>query len=48
MALFKPPFIILYAHKVTENPVSYYPNNFITVQDFKKQLKWSITINSDI
>ena len=34
------PFTIFYAHQVAENPVSYYPENFILVEDFRKQLCW--------
>lgn len=34
------PFTILYAHQVAENPVSYYPDNFILADDFRKQLRW--------
>lgn len=40
MAFFKYPFTILYAHQVAEYPVSYYPDDFILVDDFRKQLKW--------
>jgi peptidoglycan/xylan/chitin deacetylase (PgdA/CDA1 family) len=40
MAFFKHPFTILYAHQVSENPVSYYPDNFIEVDEFRKQLRW--------
>lgn len=40
MAFFKYPFTILYAHQVAENPVSYYPDNFITVDSFRLQLRW--------
>lgn len=40
MAFFKHPFTILYAHQVAENPVSYYPDNFIEVDEFRKQLRW--------
>jgi peptidoglycan/xylan/chitin deacetylase (PgdA/CDA1 family) len=40
MAFFKHPFTILYAHQVSENPVSYYPDNFISVDEFRKQLRW--------
>lgn len=34
------PFTILYAHQVAENPVSYYPDNFILVNNFRQQLRW--------
>lgn len=34
------PFTIFYAHQVAENPVSYYPDNFILTDDFRKQLRW--------
>jgi len=40
MAFFKHPFTILYAHQVSENPVSYYPDNFMEVDEFRKQLRW--------
>lgn len=40
MAFFKYHFTILYAHQVAENPVSYYPDNFIEVDEFRRQLRW--------